>query len=232
VVLGFKHTRPTIEDGVAELAARGIDTVVAVVLAPHFSALSVGEYLERADAASAEMGLTVHGIRSWHLERSYIDFLAAAVRTGLSGLPHNTKVVFTAHSLPQRILATGDPYPDEVFATAQAVARAAGLAPWAGWGVAWQSAGRTPEPWIGPDLLTVIDELAPSENADGVLVCACGFVSDHLEVLYDLDIAARAHAEKLGLAFGRTPCVNDDPTVMRGLAGLVVAAARTAAASA
>jgi ferrochelatase len=126
----------------------------------------------------------------------------------------------------------GDPYPDEVFATAQAVARAAGLAPWAGWGVAWQSAGRTPEPWIGPDLLTVVDELAPSENADGVLVCACGFVSDHLEVLYDLDIAARAHAEQLGLAFARTPCVNDDPTVMRGLAELVVATASMAAATA
>lgn len=229
VVLGFKHTRPTIEDGVAELAAKGIAVVVALVLAPHFSGLSVGEYLERADAASADQGVTIHAIRSWHLERSYIDFLAGAVRTGLIPLPPNTKVVFTAHSLPQRILATADPYPDEVFATAQAVAHAAGLAPWAGWGVAWQSAGRTAEPWIGPDLLTVIDELAPSENADGVLVCACGFVSDHLEVLHDLDIAARARAEQLGLAFGRTPCVNDDPTVMQGLAELVVATARAAA---
>ena len=107
-------------------------------------------------------------------------------------MPANTKVVFTAHSLPQRILATGDPYPDELRATAAAVAAAAGLAPWSQWSVAWQSAGRTPEPWIGPDILAVIDDLAVAEHADGLLVCPCGFVADHLEVLYDLDIEARA----------------------------------------
>jgi ferrochelatase len=87
--------------------------------------------------------------------------------------------------------------------------------------VAWQSAGRTPEPWLGPELLAVIRDLAASEHGDGVLVCACGFVSDHLEVLYDLDIEAKAQAESLGLAFGRTPCVNDDPVVMASLARLV-----------
>jgi ferrochelatase len=130
--------------------------------------------------------------------------------------------VFTAHSLPARVVEAGDDYPEEVRATAAGVAAAVGLPPWAGWAVAWQSAGRTSETWLGPDVLHVIDDLAVSEGATGVLVCACGFVADHLEVLYDLDVQARQRAESQGLAFGRTACVNDDPEVLAGLADLVV----------
>jgi ferrochelatase len=126
--------------------------------------------------------------------------------------------------LPARILADGDQYPAEVRSTAATVGDAIGLAPWAQWSVAWQSAGRTPEPWIGPDILSVIDELAGSENADGLLVCPCGFVADHLEVLYDLDIEARQRAESNGLVFARTASVNDDRTVFAGLAERVLAA--------
>jgi ferrochelatase len=137
-------------------------------------------------------------------------------------MPPNTKVVFTAHSLPRRILDDGDPYPHEVRATASAVAAVLGLGPWAEWAVAWQSAGRTPEPWIGPDILTVIDELAASENADGVLVCPCGFVADHLEVLYDLDVDGRRRAEERGLVFERTESVNADPDVFAALAARVL----------
>ncbi len=228
VVLGLKHAEPKIETGVAALTERGITTAVALVLAPHYARLSVGEYLARAEAAAAPLGVTVLGVRHWHLERAYIDFLTGAVRAELARLPARTKVLFTAHSLPERILASGDPYPDELRATAEAVAAAVGLAPWSGWSVAWQSAGRTPEPWIGPDILQVIRELGDSENADGVLVCACGFVSDHLEVRYDLDIEARREAERVGLAFARTACVNDDPAVMGALAGLVAATAEAA----
>jgi ferrochelatase len=142
----------------------------------------------------------------------------------LQRLPERTKVVFTAHSLPRRILAAGDPYPDELRATAQAVASRVGLAPWAGWCTAWQSAGRTDEPWLGPDILQVITDLAASDGSAGVLVCPCGFVSDHLEILYDLDIEARRHAARLGLAFARTACVNDDPAVLGALAERVLAA--------
>lgn len=221
VVLGLKHAEPKIEAAVEALAADGFRRVVALVLAPHFSASSVGQYLARARAAAEPLGLTVSGIESWATEPAFVDFLAASVRDKLDALPPNTKVLFTAHSLPQRIVDQGDPYPDELRATAAAVARAAGLPPWSGWGIAWQSAGRTPEPWIGPDILTVIDELAVSENADGVLVCACGFVADHLEVLYDLDIEAAGRAASRGLAFARTDCVNDDPAVMAALAGRV-----------
>ena len=125
----------------------------------------------------------------------------------------------------QASIDAGDPYPTELRSTAAAVAAQAGLGQWSRWALAWQSAGRTPEPWLGPDILAVLDDLAASENADGVLVCACGFVADHLEVLYDLDIEARRHAEQRGLAFERTACVNDDAAVMDALAARVEAAA-------
>jgi ferrochelatase len=208
VVLGYKHARPTIEEAREQL--RDCDRVVALVLAPHYSALSVGEYLARADADVA--------IRSWHVEPAYVDFLVSAVQDALASLPARTKVLFTAHSLPARVVAMGDPYPEELRATATAVATAVGLHPWSGWAVAWQSAGRTPEPWLGPDVVEVIRELAATGRADGVLVCPCGFVADHLEVLYDLDVAAAAAAREVGLDFARTRVVNDDPAVMAALA--------------
>jgi protoporphyrin/coproporphyrin ferrochelatase len=225
VELGYKHAAPSVEDAVAALQAAEVDRVTGLVLAPHYSALSIGEYLARAGAAAGAAGLPFAGIESWATEPAYVAFLAAEVRRRLDQMPPNTKVVFTAHSLPRRILADGDPYPDEVRATAAAVGAALGLAPWAQWSVAWQSAGRTPEPWLVPDVLTVIDELAGAENADGVLVCPCGFVADHLEVLYDLDIEARRRAEQQGLVFDRTASMNAEPSVLAALADRVIAIA-------
>jgi ferrochelatase len=216
VVLGFKHTSPSIEDAMADLRARGAERVVALVLAPHYSALSVGQYLDRAGADAA--------VTSWATEPAYVDFVAGAVREELATMPEGTKVVFTAHSLPKRVEAMGDPYVAELRSTAQAVADRLGLAPWAQWATAWQSAGRTPEPWLGPDVLTVIDDLAGTGRATGLLVAPCGFVSDHLEVLYDLDIEAAARAAAVGLPFARTAVLNDDPTVLAALADRVLAA--------
>ncbi len=227
VVLGMKHSSPTIEAAVDELAERGVRSVVALVLAPHYSSGSIGEYLRRARDAAEAHDLPLHAIESWATEPALVDFLAAQVRRELASLPPDTKVVFTAHSLPARIVAAGDPYDDEVRATAAAVARTAGLAIWSGWSVAWQSAGRTPEPWLGPDVLQVIDELAASEHGEGLLVCACGFVADHLEVLYDLDIEAAGRAAEAGIAFARTACVNDDAAVAAALAQRVVDAVTT-----
>jgi ferrochelatase len=135
--------------------------------------------------------------------------------------------LFTAHSLPQRIIDGGDPYPHELHATATAVANSIGLREGEDWAIAWQSAGRTPEPWIGPDILDVIDDIAAKKQADAVLVSACGFVADHLEVLYDLDIEAQHRADSHGLAFARTACVNDNPLVMAALADRVIAASAT-----
>lgn len=221
--LGQKHAAPFIEDGVAELVAAGVERIVGIVLAPHYSSASVGQYHQRAGAAAAEHRVEFVGVDHWHRLDSVIAFQAAAVRAALADMPERTKVVFTAHSLPERVLVD-DPYADQLHQSAQATADAAGLAQWAGWGLGWQSAGRTPEPWRGPDILQVIADLAATGRAEGILVVPQGFTSDHLEVLYDLDIEAAAVATDRGLAFARTPVINDDATVMGALAALAVRA--------
>ncbi len=222
-VLGQKHAPPLVEDAVEALAARQVRHVVGLVLAPHFSRASVGEYDARLQAACAEHGLTASTIDSWHLEPSYVDFLAGELRVALASLPAATRVLFSAHSLPERALVE-DPYPDQLHATASAVAAAAALSP-GSWSLAWQSAGRTAEPWRGPDVRDVIREIARRGEADAVLVCAQGFVSDHLELVYDLDIEAAAVAREARLAFARTRALNADPAVLGALAARVLAAA-------
>ena len=223
VVLGLKHADPKIEAAVDDLAARGFRHLVGVVLAPHYSAYSVGQYLGRAREAAEPHGITVSGVESWATEPAYVDFVADDLRTRIAAMPARTRVLFTAHSLPERIVASGDPYPGELRATADAVAGRLGLSEGDDWQIAWQSAGRTPEPWLGPDVLEVIDELGA--DVDGVIVSAVGFVADHLEVLYDLDIEAATRAAERGLAFDRTACVNDDASVMAALAARTHAAA-------
>lgn len=215
VRLGTKHSSPRLEATVAELVAAGVERIVGLVLAPHYSAFSVGEYSARAAVAAG--GVPVDVVESWHLLPAYVDFLSGAVGAALSTMPAGTEVVFTAHSLPERILASGDPYPSQLRATAEAVAERNPGVPWS---VAWQSAGRTPEPWLGPDVLDVLRARA-ADGSPGVVVCACGFVADHLEVAYDLDIEAAGVAASLELPFSRTASVNDDPGVMAALASLV-----------
>jgi ferrochelatase len=224
VQLGLKHAAPMIETAVDDLAQQGFTKIVALVLAPHFSSYSIGQYVGRATEAAKPHGVEVVGINSWAIEPAFVDFIAADMKQKLAAMPTRTRVLFTAHSLPQRIIDGGDPYPTELHATATAVAKQLGLAEHSDWDIAWQSAGRTPEPWIGPDILLAIDDIAAQRSADGVLVSAVGFVADHLEVLYDLDIEAARHANKLGLGFSRTACVNDDSTVMSALAQRVLSA--------
>ena len=227
VFLGLKHASPFIEETVAEVVELGYKKIVGLVLAPHYSSYSIGQYMDRVRAVAEPAGITVSGIDSWAREEAFIDFLANDMREKLASLPERTKVLFTAHSLPQRIIDGGDPYPEELRATAELVAEKVGLTRWSDWSIAWQSAGRTPEPWIGPDILEVIDSFAAQsasdEPIDGVLVSACGFVADHLEVLFDLDIEASKHAESHGIAFARTSCVNANPSVMAALARSVAA---------
>lgn len=226
VFLGLKHATPFIEETVEQVAAAGFKKIVGIVLAPHYSSYSIGQYIGRVRESAAPHGIEVVGVDSWAREEAFISFLAHDMKQKLASMPENTKVLFTAHSLPQRIIDGGDPYPDELRATAELVAEKAGLTRWSQWSIAWQSAGRTPEPWIGPDILEVIDQIATTRNTDepidGVLVSACGFVADHLEVLYDLDIEAAHRAQEHGLAFARTACVNDDQAVMAALAQRVI----------
>jgi ferrochelatase len=206
----------------AQLLAAGAGRVVGLVLAPHYSALSVGQYHERAAAAAGTTPYT--GIRQWHVHPVLVELLAERVVDALGCFPAGARVetLVTAHSLPERARDLDRPsYPDQLRQTAEAVAGTAGVARWR---LAWQSAGRTPEPWIGPDILDVTRSLA-AEGVDGVVVCPAGFVSDHLEVLYDVDIEARRVAEEAGLRLRRTASLNDDPRLMRMLAGLVADAA-------
>ena len=219
VALGTKHSAPSIEDAAAALG--GCERAVGLVLAPHFSPVSVGEYTRRAAAAGAAHGVEVDTIESWHLLPEYLGFLRDAVLAAMATLPDDVQrdadVVFTAHSLPEKAVGPDDPYPDQLRATAESVATLADLYRWT---LAWQSAGRTPDPWLGPDVLDVIRTRA-EEGAAGIVVCACGFVADHLEVAYDLDVEARRVAAEVGLPFARTASLNDDRTVLAALAELV-----------
>jgi len=220
VVLGLKHAHPLIEETGAVLVDRGVTRIVGLVLAPHFSSYSIGQYLGRLRTAVEPSGCEVNGIESWATNAAYVSFLAGEVRRGLAALPAGSHVLFTAHSLPQRIIDAGDPYPTELHSTASWVAAAAAL-PDGSWSVGYQSAGRTPEPWLGPDVREAIDSLAAA-GVPGVLVCPCGFVADHLEVLYDLDIEAAQHAQQAGIAFARTASMNADESVLGSLAERIV----------
>ena len=222
VYVGQKHSAPSIADAVAAMARDGVQRAAGLVLAPHYSKMSVGDYARRARLAAEKTGWkgTLEMVESWHLEPGYIDLLAERVRSALERLSEGARehatVVFTAHSLPERILLARDPYPDQLRATAAAVAEAAALDRWQ---VGWQSAGRTADPWLGPDLLEVVAELARAGRR-GVVVCPCGFVADHLEVLYDVDIEARRRAQELGLELVRTDSPNDDPAFLDVLASV------------
>jgi protoporphyrin/coproporphyrin ferrochelatase len=218
VEIGTRHSSPSIENGVGALVAAGAVRLIGLVLAPHYSQMSIGAYAERAAKAAAEHQTAIDVIESWHLLPAYVDFLADAVRAALGAVPADSEVVFTAHSLPERILETGDPYPTQLRESADAVAVRLGLSKWS---VGWQSAGRTPQPWLGPDVLEIIRNRAAHE-AQGVVVCPCGFVADHLEVAYDLDIEAATLARELDLPFARTATMGVNGAVIDGLAQLIV----------
>jgi len=220
---GLKHASPFIEDGVAQMAQDGIRRAVGIVLAPHDSAMSVGSYIKRAEAEAARQGVRMAFVREYHLHPELIAALADRVRRALERFGDRrgeVLVLFTAHSLPEKILTWNDPYPDQLLATSRAVAEAAGVDRW---GFSWQSAGQTGEPWLGPDLLESLEE-AGKEGVREVLVAPVGFVSDHLEVLYDIDIEAKSFAEEKGMRLERIEMLNDDPRFMRVLADSVQAA--------
>jgi ferrochelatase len=214
---GMKHQSPYLEDVVAEMSDDGIERAVGLALAPHYSRFSVGQYVERVEKAAAERGRPEFTfVESFATHPAFVEFVAARVRATLTQLPEGY-VLFSAHSLPVKILESGDPYPRELADTADAVAVRLGLTEY---GIAWQSAGRTGEEWLGPDLTDVIRRLA-EERVRGVVSCPVGFVSDHLEVLYDVDIEAKGVADELGVAFVRTPSPNADPAFIAALADVV-----------
>jgi protoporphyrin/coproporphyrin ferrochelatase len=215
VFVGMKHWRPWIADAVDAALADGAGRIVALVLAPHYSRMSIGGYRDRLETAldgRAELSF----VESWHDHEPYIELLADRVQGT------DAHVVFTAHSLPEWILADGDPYRDQLLETSQLVAERAGVEHWS---FAFQSESATGEPWLGPDILDELDSLYEG-GVRKVLVAPVGFVSDHLEILWDIDVEAREKAAELGLQLDRIESLNDDPAFIRALADLVKKASR------
>jgi ferrochelatase len=210
VFTGMKHWTPRIADAAKSALASGAGEIVGLVLAPHFSALSIAGYREQLEQAVARRA-ELRFVDSWHDEPGFVELLADRVRGA------DAHVVFTAHSLPARILAAGDPYKDQLLETSRLVAEAAGLASWS---FSFQSESPTDEPWLGPDILDHLESLR-RQGVESVLVCPVGFVSDHLEIRWDLDVEAQEKAAELGLRLERIEMPNADPAFVRTLAGIV-----------
>jgi protoporphyrin/coproporphyrin ferrochelatase len=210
VFTGMKHWTPHIADAADAAIAGGADTVVGLVLAPHYSSMSIAGYREQLEAGLGGRADLIF-IESWHDEPGFIDLLAERVRGTAA------HVVFTAHSLPARILETGDPYKDQLLETSRLVAERAALEQWS---FSFQSESQTGEPWLGPDILDHLRELHANGVRD-VLVCPVGFVADHLEIRWDLDHEAAELADELGLGFRRIEMPNAEPAFVAVLAGLV-----------
>jgi protoporphyrin/coproporphyrin ferrochelatase len=219
--LAMKHSPPFVGDAVAQMHDDRIGEAVGIVLAPHYSRMSIGSYIERVERSLPLDGPRFTFVESWYDHPEFLDLVADRVRDAkrrLSGEERaNDLVVFTAHSLPTRILEWKDPYPGQLRETAEAVASRLGLDRFT---TGWQSAGRTPDPWLGPSLEEVIEKSA-ADGGTAVVVCACGFVADHLEILYDIDIEAEEVARRSGVRLVRTESMNADPRFIRALASVV-----------
>jgi ferrochelatase len=220
VFTGMKHWTPRIAEAAERALATGAETIVGLVLAPHYSRLSIGGYRTQLEQALAERAQLVF-VDSWHDDPGLIALLADRVRGT------NAHVVFTAHSLPARILDEGDPYPEQLLETSTALAGRAGLRDWS---FSFQSESPTGEPWLGPDILDHLETLH-GEGVVRVLVCPIGFVSDHLEIRWDVDVEAQERSRELGLELSRIEMPNADPAFVRVLAGIVRRAARVPSAA-
>jgi ferrochelatase len=211
VFTGMRHWTPRIAEAVEQALAGGATEIVGLVLAPHYSSLSIEKYraqLQDAIGGRAEL----HFVERWGDEPGFIALLAARLV-----FQKHKHVVFTAHSLPARILDEGDPYRDELLETSRLVAETAGTDDWS---FSFQSESPTGEPWLGPDILDHLDELA-AQGVEEIVLCPVGFVADHLEIRWDLDVEAAEKAQELGLRLDRIVLPNADPAFVRTLAGLV-----------
>ena len=210
VFTGMRHWQPRIAEAVDSALAGGATTIVGLVLAPHYSRMSIGAYRRQLEGAVGGRAELVF-VERWGAEPGFVELLAERVRGT------EAHVVFTAHSLPARILEEGDPYEEELLQTASLVAERAALRDWS---FSYQSESPTGEPWLGPDILVHLERLK-GRGVDKVLVCPVGFVADHLEIRWDLDTEATEKAGELGLELERIEMPNDDPELVRVLAGIV-----------
>jgi len=218
VYVGMKHWHPFIEDVVEKIVSDDSASIVGLALAPHYSRLSIGGYSDavRRALASIRRRVPFAMVESWHVQQSLISALSRRVRDGLEKFdePDRAVVLFTAHSLPKKFVADDDPYWGQLQETSQLVANKSGIG---SWDFAFQSAGHPIDSWMGPGIKEKIAELS-GKGFREILVCPVGFVSDHLEILYDLDIEAKSYAASLGARLNRTASLNDDPEFIDAIA--------------
>jgi ferrochelatase len=225
VYAGMKHWHPFIGDVMAHMAADGVRSMVALALAPHYSRISIGGYRKAVDEAQAALGnpFDIEFVDWWHDSQSFRGMVAGLIREAMETFPAEARdevvVVFSAHSLPERIRDWDDPYERQLHESSAAVAALAGVSDWR---FSFQSAGHTGEPWLGPDILESLKELA-GEGKCYVLQVPIGFVSDHLEILYDIDIEAKERASELGITLHRTELPNARDEFVEVLASEVLA---------
>ena len=216
---GMRHWHPFIKDTLADMAQSGVTRAVTLAMAPHYSKMSIGAYMAKVDEFAG--GIETAPIESWNLLPGYLDALEDRITAALEAFPEDVRasvpIIFTAHSLPERIKQWGDPYEAQLQATKDAMAARFPGHP-AEW--AYQSAAMTPDPWLGPDGSEVIDRLH-REGARHVLICPVGFVCEHVEILFDIDVEFAEQAKELGMQLERIEMVNDHPALMAGLASLV-----------
>lgn len=217
--VGMRHWHPYIQDTLAEMQAQGIQRTVGLVMAPHYSRMSVGAYFNRIEQAGS--AIQVAPINNWHLLPGYLDALAGRVRDALERFPAadrpNVPVIFSAHSLPERILEWNDPYPEQLRETVQALHQRLGAQPY---DFAYQSAAISPDPWLGPDVSVLIERLA-EQGQKNVLICPIGFVCEHVEILHDVDLVYRELASSRGMRLERIEMAGTAPEMIDGLAGLI-----------
>lgn len=223
VYIGLKHIEPFIEDAVKKMHEDGIKEAVSLVLAPHFSTFSVKSYNERAKDAAASLGdLKITSIESWYDEPKFIDYWVTKVKETYQSMPSEEReqacLIVSAHSLPEKILQYGDPYPEQLKETAKLIAEGAGIKEYA---VGWQSAGNTPDPWLGPDVQDLTRELYQQKHYKAFVYVPAGFVAEHLEVLYDNDYECKVVTEEIGASYYRPPMPNAREEFIEVLAQVV-----------
>ncbi len=222
--LGLKHIEPFVEDAVKQMHEDGIEEAVSIVLAPHFSTFSVKSYNGRAQAAAEELGgLKIVSVESWYDEPKFIQYWVDRVQETFASMPADEKekavLIVSAHSLPEKILQSGDPYPDQLQKTADLIAEGAKVKHFA---VGWQSAGNTPEPWLGPDVQDLTRTLHEEHGYKAFVYVPAGFVAEHLEVLYDNDYECKVVTEEIGASYYRPEMPNAQPQFIDALATIVL----------
>jgi ferrochelatase len=217
--VGMRHWHPYIKDTLNEMYSQGIEHTVGLVMAPHYSRMSIEAYFKNIEQAESPMQIA--RVNDWHLLPEYLTALAKRVRNALERFPESVRaqvpVIFTAHSLPERILEWDDPYPRQLHETVEALTKLLGPQPYE---FAFQSAAISTEPWLGPDASEFINRFA-DEGMRNILICPIGFVCEHVEILYDIDIVYQTLAKTLGVRLERIDMLNDEPEMISGLAGLV-----------